>query len=178
MFSELSKALGAEETVEYEGKVYRLAPSDRLEVIAAWQEWLGDCALEFFMRPSRQRMLGPDGVRKACEAVAKLEAEGAFSFFGETSNQRLFTLDGQKRFIYLRLKLNDDSVTEEMAKKIVESRWEHLARILMKESAAAAADPNAEAPAPTTAAGENSGGQPSSPDSSSTASEPLTKSES
>lgn len=174
MFGELSKALGAEETVEWEGKVYRLAPPDRLEVVAAWEDWLGDEAMDFLLR--RLGRLGADGLTKACEAVALLNAQGKFEFWGEVSNQRLFTLDGQKKFVGLRIKLNDPTVTDEVVSRIVESRWEHLAKMLHKENAAAAADPNADAPAPTTAAGEKSGGEPSSPDSSATAADPSPKS--
>lgn len=172
MFSELSKALGAEETVEYEGKLYKLAPPDRLEVVAAWEEWLGDQALDFLLH--RLARLGANGMTNALEATAKMYAEGKFDFMGEVSNQRLFTLEGQKKFVGLRLKLMDATVTDDMVKRVVEGRWEHLARVLMKEQVP---DPNAEPPASTTpAAGENSGGEPSLPDSSSTTNAPSTTS--
>lgn len=154
-----------EETIEYEGQVYKIGPIT-VEVIAAWEDWLAGIAFDTIARVvSRSR--GPNAEGRVIEAVTKLSAAGEFDFFGEASQRRMETLVGQQKMTYFRIKQHHPNVEAKTVSDLVEKQWEKLALAYQKHLAAQAAalDPNAPAPAQPGANPSESGGEPSSPES-------------
>lgn len=131
--TDLFDALGLEQTITHEGKTYRLAPVRQVEVVAAWEEWLGDQAIEFFER--RRHKLGIDGLDRAYKAVASQAAEGAFDYLGPISMAKLGTLDGKKKMAFFRARASNPNVDEHEISAIVEKEIDKLLTLMARETA-------------------------------------------
>ncbi len=156
--SELSKALGAESTIESDGIVYRVG-GITLEVMSKWEDLLAGDTLDRMLK-----ILGKhkDGEDKAIQAVAKLSAAGEFDYFGEASQNRLRTMKGQQDLVFLRVKQHHPTIEKKIIQDFVEKHWAELYRTVLAELIAMEQSlPNA--PAPTTGATNESAGEASLP---------------
>ena len=97
----VSKAYADEGIIEDGGEVFHTGKTT-LEVMAEWEDWLANDALERMLRMLRKQ---PGGEDKAIKAIATMSAEGAFDFYGQTSATKLGTPSGIKQLIYLRVKI-------------------------------------------------------------------------
>lgn len=167
--SELSQALGMEQSVVWRGKTWKLGPVTT-ECIARWEMWLGELALEA-MQKYGGRLGGQD---KILGTLAQMEAAGDFDFFGETSVKRQQTPRGQAKLYYILISQHADQqdFTEADAKDLVEQQQMELYQKYVQMTT----NPNDDAPAAETAPGASQSGEASSPPSSPTAESPSPKS--
>ncbi len=142
--TELQQALALDGTVTADdGTEYRLGGTTA-EVMGGWEDFLASETLDRLLRIHGKR---PNGEAQAIKAVAEMSEEGAFDFFGESSQKRMQTLSGLKRLVYLRIKQNHPDVPKKTIDAVVEREWETLFREIQKEMAAQdALLPNDEAP--------------------------------
>lgn len=147
MASEISRALGLEESYEFEGTTYKLAVCS-FEVIAQWEAWLkrrADCDLllskrwlteaEYFLRVDR---------------LAAQKAAGEFDFFGPVSAAAMRGWEGNVEFAALRLSMAESNKlslddARKLARRVMETnveKWSELQRTMREMDD----DPNSRAP--------------------------------
>lgn len=141
--TELQKSLAIETTIEWEGVVYRVG-GITLEVMAMWEQWLSQDTLDRMLL-----LLGKhrDGEEKAIRAVAKLAASGEFDYFGDPSQERLRTMNGQKKLVFFRVKQHHPTIESKIVSDFVEKQWAVLYQAVLAELIAMEqALPNGQAP--------------------------------
>ncbi len=157
---EVSKALALEESFEYQGKTYKLAPMT-FEVIGLWEMWLKQRA-DRDLQLSR-RWLPPADYAEHLSVLMQDKAAGRYDFFSAVSAAAQQGWEGKIELVAIRLAEAandlDAAAARKLAREIHESDLEKWAEIQAKQ-AEMDSDPNF--PAPATRPG-HSGGSASSP---------------
>ncbi len=163
--SEIIRALGLEESYEFEGTAYKLAPLT-FEVIGLWEGWLKQRADRDLVQS--RRWLSDAEYLLRVDRLAAAKAAGDYDFFGPVSCAAQQGWEGKIELAAVRLaeapgnKL-DPEAARRLARKIQETNLEKWVE-LQKKMEAMDDDPNSPAPPPAgPAASASSPSAPASP---------------
>jgi hypothetical protein len=162
---EFARALGTEEEITVEGKVYKKAAMI-MDVIAEFELFLEDQAFDALKR--QERRLPPAEYDKRFIALTHEVAAGSCGFLSDLGQSvyRNSATDPKNKagieLLYLRLKHGNpgsQEITREFAAKYIEGNFEKAMEALARELAI---DPNSQGP-PAATGGEDSESKPLSP---------------
>lgn len=150
--SELSRALGTPEQIEYKGKQYQLSALE-IEVVAMFEQWLKRRALESLRQ--MKSMMSDEEYKEQFANVIRDAAAGTYSLFSSVGQKSLQSIDGVKQMVYLRLKRHHPECDEEFVDNMLADKFDEIL-VTMK---AMDSDPNRKAPA--NQPGNSTGAMPS-----------------
>ena len=142
----ISKALGQEQEILFDGKKYRLSGMT-VEGLGLWEQYLLEQAELGLER--RRHLMAPDAFLARCSQLDQDAAAGVYGFFSPVSSKAQAHLPGMKKLLWLRLKVNHPEVDDGFVQRLVEERFEEL---MGKARTQDAPDPNSPAPASAGAA--------------------------
>lgn len=140
-----------EETVEYKGKTYKLAPMT-VEIMAQWESYLEGRAWQALDRSKNFRE--PADYQKAARDLEADIVAGKYGFFSEVSMEAqqgfqsggVFS-PGYRQMAYLRLKINHPEVDDKFIWDMTEDKAEEI----MAKMRTMDTDPNPQEPVQTEA---------------------------
>ncbi len=161
---EVSKALALEESFDYQGKTYKLAPLT-FEVIGLWEMWLKQRADRDLLLS--KRWLPPADYAEHLSVLQQDKAAGRYDFFSAVSAAAQQGWEGKIELVALRLaeapaNQLDAAAARKLARDIHENDLEAWAALVAKQ-AEMDHDPNF--PSPAKGPGSGSASSPSAPSS-------------
>lgn len=142
---QIAKALAAEDSIEWRGKTYKMAPMGMQKVKKDFQKWSETRALMNAIEVGKE--LTAAGMKPEADKLFSETRQdiGAclYAFGGSQFAKLIQTYEGQVQLIYLMIAVNHPEFTAEMANEMA---IERLDEILAKLDAAAY-DPNLKTPA-------------------------------
>lgn len=145
--SELARALGMEEEIEYKGKKYKLAPL-HIEIVALYEKWLRN--RDYEMLQQDKSLYKQDEYQEQMRAIRRDAAAGVYSLFGDVGQKSLKSIDGIKYMTYLRLHYCEREITEDFVEEMLTDEFENALQRIQEKAAMMDADPNRKGPASKT----------------------------
>lgn len=140
--SDLSRALGLPETIEWKGKKYLLSALE-IEIIGMYEQWLKQRAVDVLRR--MKHMLQPDEYERRFDSIIRDAASGVYDLFSEAGQKSLRSLDGIKYMVWLRLQKHHPGTSEEEVEAILTDQFNEVLSTMKGMDS----DPNPLAPAKT-----------------------------
>lgn len=138
---DVSQALGAGSSIEFEGQVYQLAPLT-YALQAKYETWLERRAVEAVRR--QRSYLDDDEYQQKMTAVDRDIAAGIYSFGSKACQDASRSIHGLKELIRLSLAKNYPEVNHEFVDRLFDTKMQEAANAFMRANA----DPLPQAPPP------------------------------
>jgi hypothetical protein len=141
---EISRALDMGEEIVFEGRRLKISPLT-FEGMAFFETRLRRWAYEAAERAAQ--FVGPARAEELVRAVAEKDAAGAYDWGGRLCGEAAQSPRGQRYLLFLMLadpKNGNGEVTEELAGKVLETRWQEA----LEKMGAANRDPFSSPAAP------------------------------